>query len=487
MKKYTAPITRIAVFALAVLLTAPLFSAPSLAGTGGSYGLEFLKLYGGSRPLAMGEAYTAVADDTSSIIFNPAGLNFVNAFQIQAMSNQWFSGISQRMALAAFPIGFGVLGIGYTDLNSGDILGYSNTGTAEAVFSTASNAVIVSYASKFREDLFYGVSIKGISEKLESFTGSSFGADLGIKYIMNSDLHLGASVLNLGPGLRFDQETTPLPITIRGGASYNAKVFEKDLKLAADVVLYSDSNKFNLGAEYKPHEILALRAGLYGRNLRAGAGLTTKPVVIDYSFAPDANLGATHQISLTFFLQGEDPIKKSIVENLAQAKAYYKASDYSNAIVKYERVLQLEPLNEEAKSGLVKSQQELNLTTYRFIALRQKTEMEEFTKEMLQKGKAFMGQGRYSDAVIVYSEILKVDPTNMEVLRQQDQARARLQERLNTKNKLESKEDVAEAMKHISLSQFEAAREKLASALSKDPENRQAIDLMSKIKFLEKN
>ena len=57
MRKYAAPITRIAAFALAALFTASLFPAPSLAGVGGSYGLEFLKLYGGSRPLAMGEAY----------------------------------------------------------------------------------------------------------------------------------------------------------------------------------------------------------------------------------------------------------------------------------------------------------------------------------------------------------------------------------------------------------------------------------------------
>ena len=55
---------------ICVLLSAQLFAAD----TAGTRSMTFLKMLQGARPAGMGEAYTAVADDTMALYVNPAGI-----------------------------------------------------------------------------------------------------------------------------------------------------------------------------------------------------------------------------------------------------------------------------------------------------------------------------------------------------------------------------------------------------------------------------
>ncbi|HOM87997.1 MAG TPA: hypothetical protein PLU42_08165, partial [Spirochaetota bacterium] len=43
------------------------------AGSGGTSGADFLEIGVGSRPLGMGEAFTAEVNDINAIYYNPAG------------------------------------------------------------------------------------------------------------------------------------------------------------------------------------------------------------------------------------------------------------------------------------------------------------------------------------------------------------------------------------------------------------------------------
>jgi len=64
------------------LLCAPLVLAAKPFGKTGTAALQFLKLGVDARAIGMGEAYTAVSDDISSVYWNPAGL--APAYQNQA-------------------------------------------------------------------------------------------------------------------------------------------------------------------------------------------------------------------------------------------------------------------------------------------------------------------------------------------------------------------------------------------------------------------
>ncbi|MFA5104601.1 MAG: PorV/PorQ family protein [Candidatus Margulisiibacteriota bacterium] len=473
-------------FIFAILISVFLCQSISLAGIGSSTGADYLKMYGGARPLALGEAYTALGDDVSSLLINPAGLAQINQPQLLSMYNQWFGGINQRLALFAMPTKAGVLAIGYSLLDSGDIQGYDNSGTMASVFSTSASSINIGIANKFRENFFWGLSVKSINERLENVSASTYAVDGGIKYILNPKLSVGASVLNLGPGLRFISETTSLPLTARAGASYATKLFDKYLNIGTDLVYYADGTKICIGAEYFIHDILVLRGGSYGNSLRGGVGINVDFLSIDYAYSPHVDLGATHQVSVSIKFGSQDPIKKTIMENIALGNAYYKSENYSDAILKYQKALDLDPLNEEARLGFDKSQREMENSFLTMIVQERKTERKDEIRRLMNAGKDQLKLGKYIEALIAFSEVLKIDQSNMEALRLSDQARAGLAERISNKLKLDSKEDTAQAIKLVTLGQYSEAKNMLQQALGKDPSNTTARDLLRKISIIEK-
>src|SRR3954465_15002057 len=55
-----------------------LHPALALAGSPGTTTGELLKIPVGTRAIGMGEAYTAMADDTSALYWNPAGMSLLH-------------------------------------------------------------------------------------------------------------------------------------------------------------------------------------------------------------------------------------------------------------------------------------------------------------------------------------------------------------------------------------------------------------------------
>src|SRR5262245_62120250 len=72
-----------------------------------------------ARPVGMGEAFTAVADDASAISWNPAGLARVARWQAVGMYDAAGEGLGISYAAAAVPVGTGTAGASVTALNWG--------------------------------------------------------------------------------------------------------------------------------------------------------------------------------------------------------------------------------------------------------------------------------------------------------------------------------------------------------------------------------
>jgi hypothetical protein len=87
----------------------------------GSAGLAFLKLGVGARAIGMGDAYTAVDGDASSIYWNPAGIIDVENVDVTLMHTEWFQGIRYEYvggvrSYGDYAIGAGVAGLYMDDL-----------------------------------------------------------------------------------------------------------------------------------------------------------------------------------------------------------------------------------------------------------------------------------------------------------------------------------------------------------------------------------
>ncbi|MEA3409280.1 MAG: PorV/PorQ family protein, partial [Candidatus Eisenbacteria bacterium] len=185
-------------------------------------------------------------------------------------------------------------------LEQGGADSWDNTG--DGAFETGDFAGVVGYGRRMSDDVGVGADIKFLSSSLGEYGASSYAVDLGVLYSVNDRASVGAAVRNLGPGLTFESDTDPLPVTMAVGGSY----------LWHGVLLSMDLEKVNdlgattrIGAEYAPVRYLALRGGWIGGDETALSGLTggvglnwNERWAVDYAYRA-SDLGGTHQFALS--------------------------------------------------------------------------------------------------------------------------------------------------------------------------------------------
>ncbi|MBI4052350.1 MAG: PorV/PorQ family protein [Elusimicrobia bacterium] len=282
----------------------------------------------GARPIAMGEAFTAVADDVNAVYWNPAGLAGQKFASIGAMHQESFQSLRHQFAGYVQPTLSSQLstpnyksawGLGFismfvpsdlerrSGLNENDVL--NPLSSSEGSFGAYDLALSGSYSRLWAGNHALGGTLKLIRQVIDKDSAHSFAADMGWQWRgVIPDLSLGAVVQNLGPGVKFGTRF-PLPVTFKAGAAYRVPRFRFPTQIALDLYLPRDNYPiFAFGFESKIIEFLSLRAGYryrwYGNplgtlsGLRAGVGFEYQSFNMDYAFAPFGDLGNSHRISV---------------------------------------------------------------------------------------------------------------------------------------------------------------------------------------------
>lgn len=288
---------------------------------------DFLNLPVGARAAAMGGAYTAISEEASGVYWNSAGLVQIPKLSAIFMRAQYIDDISYQYVAYAHRLSYDSVvavsalltdigAIPYTDI-SGNSLGSGSFTPQDQVFTLAYSKAILEFSDK-DIDVAIGVSGKYIKSRILD-SADSYAADAGIMTYNFGDIpyRLAVTASNMGGGLRYDEESNPLPLTFKLGAA--ASPF-RNVLMAMDVV-FPKHNKPNLlfGGELAltPNELtrLCARAGLNTQQLRdgingfsVGLGATLHFFTLDYAFAPMGELGATHRISITFDFPFRSPV-----------------------------------------------------------------------------------------------------------------------------------------------------------------------------------
>ncbi len=292
----------------------PVRAASFSSGAKGTTSAQFLKLAPGARAIAMGEAYTAVADDPLALYWNPAGLNVLKHSQsLSFMHAIYVESINYGSLAYAYklPGDLGAIGASYSYLNIGSIDRTDDAGVAQGSYSPQDNAFSVGWGRKLFS-VPVGAAIKYISSKIVS-SASTYALDLGARVpwkLLNNRLSLAVSARNIGPGLKFHSERDPLPFELRAGS---ALAYSDNLLFSADLALPVDNSPYAaFGAEYQkalPSFLLHLRGGVNSRTfgdiaglsgISLGFGIDYQSLGIDYALAPLGKLGLTHRISLGY-------------------------------------------------------------------------------------------------------------------------------------------------------------------------------------------
>lgn len=298
-------ITAITLLALCIV---PGFGAFSSNDAGTSSG-QFLKLDIGARAAGMGGAFAGVADDSTAMYWNPAGLDRIPDGNLSLMHAALFEDISYDwFSYAQAVLGVGTIGIGAQYMSYGSIKKLDSTGLETGSMNPTDSALMIAYANKFF-GVHAGISVKYISSTIDS-SASAYAFDAGVmKGFMQDRLMFGAVVQNVGTGLKYVNDEAPLPMNIKIGGAYN---LSENWLVALDINSPVDNEAaFAGGSEYvqslNKDLSVALRAGYNTRNkdtgglngVTVGAGIDYAGYTIDYAFVPYGNLGDTQRIALT--------------------------------------------------------------------------------------------------------------------------------------------------------------------------------------------
>jgi len=150
-----------------------------------------------------------------------------------------------------------------------------------------------------------GLTGKWLYEKIYTYSATGWGVDLGAQYGYR-DFRFGASILNLGPDMKFQQENFSIPTHYRLGAAYllPEHYFGGDWLILADIVKPKGLDPYvNLGMEYSHQKRFFARLGYKGgeanqSDFAFGLGVKYQKYTVDYSYIPfRLNLGSSHQIA----------------------------------------------------------------------------------------------------------------------------------------------------------------------------------------------
>ncbi len=304
---------------LAVLFLAwasPAWAGKSEAGTSGA---EFLKIAPGARPAAMGEAFSAVADDAHAVFYDPAGLARLGQVEATGMHDSHVLGIRYEFAAVAVPLANrrdpfvkptsrGTLALAIYNLSVSGLerRGNNETDAPTDTFGASDFAYSMGYGIGISSRTSVGAAVKLVDQSLDASRASATALDAGALWA-GRRLRLAAGVRNLGSGTKFHGVADPLPRTLYAGAAL--PIGERWL-VAADIRLPRDaSSAFSAGAEYcRPFDSVTgcLRGGLNTAHrddgglggMSLGGGVGVGSLRFDLAWVPFGELGSTFRYSL---------------------------------------------------------------------------------------------------------------------------------------------------------------------------------------------
>src|SRR3990172_5369825 len=100
------------------------FQAVSFAGgfsKVGTAAAQFLKIGVGARAMGLGGSFTAIANDVSSLYWNPAGITNIPEFSLSVSHTEWFADISHDFAGIVYPLSSSdIIALNVIALNTGE-------------------------------------------------------------------------------------------------------------------------------------------------------------------------------------------------------------------------------------------------------------------------------------------------------------------------------------------------------------------------------
>jgi hypothetical protein len=290
-----------------VLLGAALTLASTAAAQSQDAGQpgEWLARYSSARTLGLGGAYVATANDPLGVLWNPAGLSFMNQNEVHFENAHLFEQTSINAVGFAVPGSrWPSLGVAMVSLGSGEFERTNDMNDALGTFREGETAYLLTASKALTPTFALGLNAKLVQQTVESFSGGGFGVDAGALMRVTPELGFGLSLMNLGgPSIQLRDVAESYPTAVRGGASLT--VLDGRGLVAAEVDHVKGlGTRLHGGAEYWIQPGIGLRMGYDENGGSGGFSYRFLPQYqIDYA-AANHPLGLTQRVGLSMRFGG---------------------------------------------------------------------------------------------------------------------------------------------------------------------------------------
>ena len=327
-----------------LFLTGSVLSAGVVTKTG-TTAAKFLSIGVGPRAIAMGGAFSSIANDATAMYWNPAGIAMLNKYQVVFTQSNWIADVKVNYIGITLPGGgVGTFGINITALTMDDmdITTEQNPEGTGGRFSAGDYAFGFSFARMLYKDFMIGVNAKYVRQEISKSSASSLAIDIGTLFttpfwgvkFATSITNFGSKLQMSGADLIIQHDSDP---SVAGNndkidATYSTESFDLPLRLQIGVskdLLFAEGQRFtvaidaahpndntefvNVGGEFALFdELVFLRGGyktLFMQDAEetwaVGAGINYTSIdfmdiAIDYSYQNFTHLGDVHTFG--FFL-----------------------------------------------------------------------------------------------------------------------------------------------------------------------------------------
>lgn len=277
----------------------------------------------GARPMGMGKAFVAIADDENAIFLNPAGISNLKKWSFTSMYSSFLQDVNYLTAVFSRPLPAlknGGCAIGYLGSNVPGIISPGQTGFTYSDYNN--NVWILGAGFAPRKELSLGLGLKlfqqGFSGTINS-SGSGLDLDLGAKWELDPRLVVGLNLQNILPASLGGKVSWPngdyqrIPAVAKVGIK--GLTPDHKVTLALDYDLQMERGlpaTAHVGGEWEFHPALSLRGGFDQNasaatgsvvtNLTLGLGLKIGILKFDYAYHPyfEEAGNLTHFFSVSF-------------------------------------------------------------------------------------------------------------------------------------------------------------------------------------------
>ena len=271
-------------------------AAGAVCAAESNYAGEALSIGVGARPLGMGGAFAAVADDASTSYWNPAGMTNIKGVEVSSVKLTKINDLDTKYSYVNLVYNAekaGAFGVGWLRQAIGGIKisGISPSDeplTLDELKENADNAVYFAYAYPIVDGFSMGTSIKLLLGNYPAFvyTGGGsdiaeatvnyfgYGFDLGLyfnlaAFVKDVNLSIGLNVQDIYTTIEWDEIngvtegfTENVGINFKPGIAYRLPIQQFEIVAACDLDTRYEQMVIHAGGELWWNKMVGLRGGI---------------------------------------------------------------------------------------------------------------------------------------------------------------------------------------------------------------------------------